>query len=107
MQYSSNMFNDNLPINLSKQEDTDLIKCPKCKCSWFSEQKFAQRPESHLVILGQSVPVKSPEFVLLICARCGEKLEPRLLRQTRDQLDRKYDEFFEEMSKDEVQSEKL
>jgi hypothetical protein len=80
------------------KEDLDTLKCPKCGCSWFTQQIFGQYSDSSTVVLTQKPSAKSSEFILFTCGRCNEKLEPRLLRQTRDSLDIEYDKFYNDMN---------
>jgi hypothetical protein len=83
---------------INKVKDKDLMKCSKCKCTWFHQAKYSQFSDSMTVIIGQEVPSKGPEFILFTCAKCGEHLEPRLLRMHKDSLDKKYDEFYKDLN---------
>jgi hypothetical protein len=86
-------------LEKKKTEDRDLLKCPKCEGTWFEQREFCQFSDSTVVVFGQKVPPKSSVFILLVCGRCDEKLEPRLLRQARDNLDKEYDRFYDSMNK--------
>ena len=82
-----------------KIEDKDLLKCPKCKGTWFEQKEFCQFSDLTTVVITQKVPAKSSTFVLLQCGCCKELVEPRLLRQGRDSLDKEYDRFYDAMNK--------
>jgi hypothetical protein len=83
-----------------KSSDDDCVKCPKCKNTWFEQIKAMQLKVDHNVVIGQEVPVNpnsNVPFVLLRCVKCGELTEPRLFRNTFDQLNKKYDEFLDSL----------
>ena len=103
---------DTLQAETNRQEAmNEVLKCPKCSCSFFEEVQAKQFAYNHNVIIGQKVPTVNFDvgFILLRCVKCQDLTEPRVLRNARDSINKKYDEFLDEMEniKDEVKTQKL
>ena len=93
-----NSFTDQPTSNEKKTAQSDCVKCPKCTATWFEEIWVAQYVDEHTVILGQGVPSKNGvKFSILRCIKCGDLIEPRMLRNNRDTANQLYDHFLDSM----------
>lgn len=94
--YERSVMHNDRPANVHY----DALQCPKCKCTFFEEVRVQQYMAAHNVIIGQAVPAVqgTVPFIVLRCVKCQDVTEPRILRgPTGDQINKRYDEFLDEM----------
>lgn len=66
-------------------QETESVNCPTCGSTWFEQVRYVRVKADHSVIPGQEVPPVEPglpAYILLRCANCDVKLQPRTQQAT-------------------------
>lgn len=99
----SNSISNFEPVYQRKDlKQDDVAFCQKCKCTWFEQFVVKQFKANHSAVIGQMVPPASDyDFVIIRCVKCSEKYQPNILVTTQDKGTKLYNDFLDQLEKDE------